>query len=62
MIFVERPTKFRDFCCISGDRAIHAGDDAFGIKLIAQIAEDILKKMFLTLVETVPKGILLKRP
>ena len=62
MNFVERPTKFGDFCCISGDRAIHAGDDAFGIKSIAQIAQDILKKMFYTFVETVTKGILLKRP
>ena len=62
MNFVERPIKFGDFCCISGDRASHAGDDAFGIKLIVQIAKNILKINVSHFVETVTKGILLKRP
>ena len=47
MIFVDHPKKFCDFCCISGDKGFHAGDNAFGIRSIAQIAKDILKKKVL---------------
>ena len=47
MIFHVAIKTLCDFRYIAGDRGFHDGDNAFGIKLIAQIAKDILKKKVL---------------